>query len=845
MRGDGDRPITSGFQVGGSLASDAVSYVRRQADEQLYAAVTQGEFCYVFNARQMGKSSLRVQVMRRLVQAGWRCVAIDLSAIGTQQITPGQWYASLAAMLLSQVQLPLRLGDWWRDRAELSDVARLGQLLELILAEPTAPALVIFLDEVDSLLGLPFGMDDFFGWIRSCYNRRAEDERYQRLTFVLLGVTTPPALMRDKRLTPFNIGQAIGLRGFQPIEALPLLGMLQQRWDEAAAVILPQILYWTGGQPFLTQKLCQLVMQLPPPIAATEWPQVLRQLVQRSVIDHWEGQDEPEHLRTIRDRLLHDQAQAPARLRYYQRILQSPQGRWPIDNSEIQRELQLSGLVQLQQDCLQVANPIYEAVFNADWVDQQLARLGAVALTPEVTVALTLEGAGARPVSVAPAPPMVTARSQPTSFDRRWRGGGLLVGAMLALVAGWQYEAARSRHQQLIQADVVAAQALAELAELGSRPPAGALTWQQSLFHAYRADRASQALGQPNVTAAQLLQTLVYRYQPDQTRYQTWQSPSPLLQAGFQGKNQQVWWLGQDGTIGPPTLGVQLPPSLRQLGVRQAVWLSQPEQLMVLDRRQQLWCLPLAESGQSIRLGAPRRCTPAPIAAQPVVELLSSDDGSTVAVILANGAAQIWQVMAAGLRRRGELAQVRQLEFLPQRSEFLVLTRQGQIQHYYADLALAGQFEPGVSLQAIAPSHNGELVVGVSDAAQLRLWSTSGEAIAQFPLPFQGLEQNPVIQLQLNADSSLIALGRRHGPIWLIDRQGQGRGALPIGGPHFGRLRFDGSSNQLLSRSGSEVTVWQLAQLTAAPWRPQVCPLLRSYLATAPDLTAADRALCR
>jgi hypothetical protein len=291
-------------------------------------------------------------------------------------------------------------------------------------------------------------------------------------------------------------------------------------------------------------------------------------------------------------------------------------------------------------------------------------------------------------------------------------------------------------------------------------------------------------------------------------------------------------------------LGVQLPPSLRQLGVRQAVWLSQPEQLMVLDRRQQLWCLPLAESGQSIRLGAPRRCTPAPIAAQPVVELLSSDDGSTVAVILANGAAQIWQVMAAGLRRRGELAQVRQLEFLPQRSEFLVLTRQGQIQHYYADLALAGQFEPGVSLQAIAPSHNGELVVGVSDAAQLRLWSTSGEAVAQFPLPFQGLELNPVIQLQLNADSSLIALGRRYGPIWLIDRQGQGRGALPIGGPHFGRLRFDGSSNQLLSRSGSEVTVWQLAQLTAAPWRPQVCPLLRSYLASAPDLTAADRALC-
>jgi bacillopeptidase F (M6 metalloprotease family) len=45
------------YQVGGSLPFNAPTYVRRQADEALFQGLLRGEFCYVFNARQMGKSS--------------------------------------------------------------------------------------------------------------------------------------------------------------------------------------------------------------------------------------------------------------------------------------------------------------------------------------------------------------------------------------------------------------------------------------------------------------------------------------------------------------------------------------------------------------------------------------------------------------------------------------------------------------------------------------------------------------------------------------------------------------------------------------------------------------------
>ena len=57
-------------------------------------------------------------------------------------------------------------------------------------------------------------MDDFFALIRFCYNQRAINPEYNRISFAIFGVATPSDLIADKNRTPFNIGQAIDLRGF-------------------------------------------------------------------------------------------------------------------------------------------------------------------------------------------------------------------------------------------------------------------------------------------------------------------------------------------------------------------------------------------------------------------------------------------------------------------------------------------------------------------------------------------------------------------------------------------------------------------------------------------------------
>ncbi|WP_233258206.1 AAA-like domain-containing protein [[Phormidium] sp. ETS-05] len=386
------------YQVGGSLDSQNPTYVVRKADADLYQELKNGNFCYVLNSRQMGKSSLRVQTMKKLQAEGFACGSIDLTVIGSESVTPDTWYGGIAFELLKSFSLfgKVNFTAWWREHNFLPPGQRFNQFIEGVLLAELEQNIVIFIDEIDGILKITF-KDDLFTFIRACYNQRVDKPEYNRLTFCLLGVATPSDLIADKRRTPFNIGRAIELTGFTLKEATPALTPGLAAKTDHPERVLKQILDWTGGQPFLTQKLCQLILD-----KATSRKPNLAKLVKTHIIANWEGQDEPEHLRTIRDRILSNEQRTSRLLGLYQQILDAsgippnpplkrggnhiPQppflkggktkvGKIAADGSREQTELRLSGLVVQQNGYLQVYNPIYEAIFDPQWVEQELAKL--------------------------------------------------------------------------------------------------------------------------------------------------------------------------------------------------------------------------------------------------------------------------------------------------------------------------------------------------------------------------------------------------------------------------------------------------------------------------------------
>ena len=318
-----------------------------------------------------------VRMMHHLQHEGFCCAPVDMTRIGSENVTPPQWYKGVAFELGRRFALlrKVNLKAWWKEREDISPVQRLSEFIEEVLlvevgVEDGAPSkqLVIFIDEIDSVLGLNFPVNDFFALIRSCYNQRSLNLEYRRLTFALFGAATPSDLITDIQTTPFNIGQSIQLEGFKEHEAQPLLQGLAEKVSNPQ-VVLKELLAWTGGQPFLTQKLCKLIRSSPSPIPTNGEADWIENLVRTNVIDNWESQDEPEHLRTIRDRLLKSQ-QSVRLLEIYRQVLD--RGEVVAVDSPEERELLLSGLVVKQQGTLRVHNRIYESLFDRSWVEQHV-----------------------------------------------------------------------------------------------------------------------------------------------------------------------------------------------------------------------------------------------------------------------------------------------------------------------------------------------------------------------------------------------------------------------------------------------------------------------------------------
>ncbi|MBT9312073.1 AAA-like domain-containing protein, partial [Leptothoe kymatousa] len=382
------------YTTGGTVQAGGGIYLSRKADDELLQLCREGQFAYVLTSRQMGKSSLMVQTAERLEEEEITSVIIDLTKIGTT-VTPEQWYLGILTEIDESLMLDTDIFDWWEEHNHLGVTQRLTRFFEEILLSEVEGRIVLFVDEIDTTLSLGF-TDDFFIAIRYFYTARAQKEQLGRLSVVLIGVASPGDLIRDPQRTPFNVGRRVNLTDFSWEEAQgfveglrpALSGAVGEAFPEGiggkglalsgvegegAEEILRWVLQWTGGHPYLTQRLCQGVVES----GRTQWSAAA---VERLVEDLFfrGGVRNDNNLLFVRDMLTQRTPDGNGSvyevLTTYGEIWRERELVLDEEQSLIKSHLKLAGVVRRDETkgSLHVSNGIYRQVFDEGWVKEHL-----------------------------------------------------------------------------------------------------------------------------------------------------------------------------------------------------------------------------------------------------------------------------------------------------------------------------------------------------------------------------------------------------------------------------------------------------------------------------------------
>jgi formylglycine-generating enzyme required for sulfatase activity len=345
------------YTVGGTVQAGGGIYIPRKADAELLALCRAGEFAFILSSRQVGKSSLMVRTAQQLEKEGIRSVIIDLSSIGVK-ILANEWYLGILNEIANTLELKTNFFEWWDERAGLSPATRLTNFFRDVLLKEVTEPVVLFFDEIDSTLSIPFA-DDFFAALRAIYNARSTVEDFKRLSVVMIGVATPSDLISDSARTPFNIGRRVEINDFSPIESLPLA----QSFGQQATQVLTWVFQYTGGHPYLTQRLCAYLAGLNTALD--------EETVAKTVEHLFTGEEgkQDNNLQFVRDMLSKRSPNVARVLSTYKRI---KSGKVVMDDerSITKSHLKLSGLVRSDQGILRIRNEIYNSVFNLRWIQE-------------------------------------------------------------------------------------------------------------------------------------------------------------------------------------------------------------------------------------------------------------------------------------------------------------------------------------------------------------------------------------------------------------------------------------------------------------------------------------------
>ena len=259
---------TKYFETRGPVSPELHYVVPRT--EELAAFIQRiklGRYLVIFAPRQTGKTTFFRWALAELAAEDTAYFPIQLDFEAYKNCTPADFYAHLREDIFEEIEdvfqqrgsEPPDTLTQFLESATLPDHVAMLRFFRKLARLLGQPRIVLLIDEFNGIP--PALVSDFLYALRRVYvSKRIEDRAPYSVGIV--GVKNVTQLNYDRTISPFNIQEEFHLPNFTLAQVQELLG---QYTAEVGQPFEPEVIETlhrqTGGQPFLVNRLAQLLTQ--------------------------------------------------------------------------------------------------------------------------------------------------------------------------------------------------------------------------------------------------------------------------------------------------------------------------------------------------------------------------------------------------------------------------------------------------------------------------------------------------------------------------------------------------------------------------------------------------------
>ncbi|MEO1387650.1 MAG: AAA-like domain-containing protein [Cyanobacteria bacterium J06634_6] len=250
----------------GTMDPESQLYVARGCDAIAQSTIQrQGVTLTIKGPRQMGKSSLLMQVMDAAMKVDKQVVFLDFQLFDQDVLKSAEsFYPQFCRSMTEQLDLPDRVAEYWEGSS--GNVRCCTRYMQTHVLKEVGGPLVLAMDEVDRMFDADY-RSDFFSMLRSWHNNRAlpMSRIWKQFDLALVTATEPYHLIANLNQSPFNVGEVLLLTDFSAAQVTDLNrrhgNVLRPDEEQALMALL-------NGHPYLVRRSLYLIARQQLSVAA-------------------------------------------------------------------------------------------------------------------------------------------------------------------------------------------------------------------------------------------------------------------------------------------------------------------------------------------------------------------------------------------------------------------------------------------------------------------------------------------------------------------------------------------------------------------------------------------------